>query len=107
MGVAKPLSAFSADFDPGLVKQLVGEQAPAHADLAMDAPDRQFDTLRIKRPLPCKDVLIDAVNERAVEIEQSRFDTHFECSSMAATATIAPAFDEIANSRGHHVLPCK
>jgi hypothetical protein len=34
------LDPFSADFDPGLAKQLVGEQAPAHADLAMDAPDR-------------------------------------------------------------------
>jgi hypothetical protein len=43
----------------------------------MDAPHRQFDALCIERLLPGQDVLIDAVNERAVEIKQEdRFDTH-------------------------------
>jgi hypothetical protein len=36
----------------------------------VNAPDRQFDALGIERLLPGKDVLIDAVNERAVEIKQ-------------------------------------
>jgi hypothetical protein len=36
----------------------------------MDAPHRQFDALCIERLLPCKDVLIDAVNERAIEINR-------------------------------------
>jgi hypothetical protein len=47
MGVAKPFDAFSANFDPGLAKKLIGEQASAHAYLAVDAPDRQFDALCI------------------------------------------------------------
>ena len=42
----------------------------------MDAPHRQFNALCIEHLLPCKDVLIDAVNERAIEIKQeNRFDT--------------------------------
>ena len=77
MGEAKPFDAFNADFESSLTKKLVGEQAPAHTNLAMDAPDRQFDPLRIERLLPGKDVLIHTVNERAVEIKQEdRFDAH-------------------------------
>jgi hypothetical protein len=77
MGQAKPFDALSTDFESGLAKQLVREQASAHADLAMDAPDRQFDALRIERLLPGEDVLIHAVNQRAVEIKQKdRFDAH-------------------------------
>src|ERR1700754_3784309 len=77
MGVAKPFDAFSAEFESSFTKKLVGEQATAHANLAMDAPDRQFDPLRIERLLPGKDMLIHAINKRAVEIKQEdRFDTH-------------------------------
>ena len=42
----------------------------AHSNLAMDAPHRQFNALCIEHLLPCKDVLIDAVNERAIEINR-------------------------------------
>jgi hypothetical protein len=44
----------------------------------MNAPHRQFNALCIERlALSCQDVLIDAVNERAIEIKQeNRFDTH-------------------------------
>lgn len=51
-----------ADFDPGPAKNLIGKQAAAHAYLAMDASDRQFDTLRIERRVPGKNLLIIAVN---------------------------------------------
>jgi hypothetical protein len=45
--------------------------------LAMDAPHRQFDALCIERLLPCKDVLIGAVDARAIEIKQEdRLDAH-------------------------------
>lgn len=74
--MAKPLDAPIADFDPSLAKKLIGKQADAHAYLAMDAPDRQFDTLRIGRRLAGKNKLRDAVNERAVEIKQeNQFNT--------------------------------
>jgi hypothetical protein len=92
VGVAKPFDAFSADFDPGLAKQLVGEQAAAHADLAMDAPDRQLDALCVERLLPGKDVLIDAVNEGAVEIKQEdRLNIFRSGPSLPPTRTACPA----------------
>ena len=75
--MAQPFDALIADFDPGLAKKLIGKQAAAHADLAMDAPDRQLDTLRIERLLPGENMLIDAVDQRAVEIKQEdRLNTH-------------------------------
>ena len=43
----------------------------------MDAPDRQFDAFGVERMLPGQDMLIDAVDERAVEIKQKgRLDAH-------------------------------
>jgi hypothetical protein len=47
IGTAKPFDAFNANFGPCLAKKLIGEQAFAHAYLAVDAPDQQFDALCI------------------------------------------------------------
>jgi len=38
----------------------------------MDPPDRQLDPLRLERLPPGEDVLIDAVEEGAVEVEEHR-----------------------------------
>ena len=66
--------------DAGFPYELVGEQAAAHADLAMDAPHREVDALAVERLFPGQHVLIDAVHERAVEIEQKRgLDAHRPC----------------------------
>ena len=43
MRVAQALDAILAQLDARLAEQLVGEEAAAHADLAMDAPHRQLD----------------------------------------------------------------
>jgi len=113
MGVAKPLDAFGANFDPGFAKKPIGEQAPAHAYLATDAPNRQFDALCIERLLPCKNMLIDAINERAVEIKQegrfryacylSRSDTLGRSApcwlSIPDFLQTAPAKDRIIETR--------
>jgi hypothetical protein len=49
----------------------------------MDTPDRELDLLCIKRSLSGKNMLIDAVDHRAIEGEQKgRFDAHYECSSL-------------------------
>jgi hypothetical protein len=43
----------------------------------MDAPDREVDALAVERLLPGQHVLIDAVHQCAVEVEQKRgFDAH-------------------------------
>ena len=77
MGLAQPLAALLVDRNAGLANKLVGEQAAAHADLAMDAPDGKVDPLGVQRLLPGEHVLIDAVDQRAVEIEEEhRFDAH-------------------------------
>ena len=77
MLAAQPLEPFLVDREPGLAHQLVGEQAAAHADLAVDAPDGKLDALAVERLLPGQHVLIDAVDQRAVEIEQEdRLDAH-------------------------------
>src|ERR1700676_4017710 len=92
MGLAKPVDALGADLDPGLAKQLVGEQAAHHAYLAMDAPDRQFDTLGVEGMLPGQDVLVDAVDERAVKIKQEgRLDAHVGALALYASRHLSPA----------------
>jgi len=43
----------------------------------MDTPDRELDLLCIKRSLSGKNMLIDAVDQRAIKVEQKgRFDAH-------------------------------
>ena len=77
---AQALEPVLAHLDAGFPFELVGEQAAAHADLAMDAPDREVDALAVEGLLPGEHVLIDAVHQRAVEIEQKRgLDAHRPC----------------------------
>jgi hypothetical protein len=70
MGLAQSLDALGIELDPGLAKKLMGKQPAAHADLAMYAPDGQLNTLGIERLFPGKDVLVNAVYERAVEVKK-------------------------------------
>ena len=70
MRATQPFDAIRADLAVRLAQQLIGEQAAAHADLAMDAPHRQLDAFVVERFLPREHVLVDAVDERAVEVEQ-------------------------------------
>src|SRR5437867_6994337 len=55
---------------PGLAEQRVDEQATAHADATVDAPHRELDAGALERFAPGEHVLVHAVHERAVEIEQ-------------------------------------
>src|SRR5207248_5836239 len=50
--------------------QRVDEQAAAHADAAVDAPHGELDPRALERLAPGEHVLVHAVDERAVEIEQ-------------------------------------
>jgi len=70
MPPAQPFPALRGDVEPGFAQQNVGEQTPAHADLAVDAPDRQRDPLLLQRLLPGQHMIIHTVHQRAVEIEQ-------------------------------------
>jgi hypothetical protein len=60
----------------------------------MDAPDRQIDLLRVQGLLPGQHVLIEAVDERAVEIEQENgFDTHSQTLRPLSTADYVASGD--------------
>jgi hypothetical protein len=72
MQVAEPLPALGIDVKARFAQKHVGKQAAAHADLAMNAPDRDVDPLDVKRFAPCQHVLIDTVDQRAVEVEHER-----------------------------------
>ncbi len=54
----------------GLAQQRVREEAAAHPDLAMDPPDGELEAHLIQRVLPREHVLVHAIDERPVEIEQ-------------------------------------
>src|SRR5205823_12891741 len=56
----------------GLAEQRVHEQAAAHADAAVDAPHGELDAHALERLAPGEHVLVHAVDERAVEVEQER-----------------------------------
>jgi hypothetical protein len=115
MAPAQPFHPFDADVQPGLAQELVGEQTAAHADLAMDAPDREVDALAIESLLPGQYVLIDAVNQGAVKVEQKRWlDAHRLCLlgrglfrqavAMTDEAAMAPAPAVVVNRNSPRAL---
>jgi hypothetical protein len=70
MEVPQALASFEVDAQPGFAQKHVCQRATAHADLAVDAPDRDVDPLSLKRFAPSQHMLIDAVDQRAVKVEQ-------------------------------------
>ena len=54
----------------GLPEQRVDEQPAAHPDAPMDAPDGELNSGALQRLAPREHVLVHAVDERAVEIEE-------------------------------------
>jgi hypothetical protein len=63
------LRHLGADRCTHLTQQRPGEQAAAHADLAVDGPHRNVDALGFQGFPPRQNVLVDAVDESAVEVE--------------------------------------
>ena len=53
-----------------LAQERVHEQAAAHPDAAVDAPDGERDPLALQRLAPGEHVLVDAVDQGAVEVEE-------------------------------------
>src|SRR5262249_33634562 len=97
--LAQSLHQFRGDLQMRLSQKLMREQAAAHADLAVDAPHRKFYAFGIERALPGKDVLVDAIDERAVQIEQeTRLDAHESLPGKALR--IAFAASNVNRMRG-------
>jgi hypothetical protein len=72
MSSPQPLTTLWDRFKRSLAQQLIVNRPPAHADLAMDTPDRGLDLLCIKRSLSGKYMLLDAFDQRVIEVEQKR-----------------------------------
>jgi hypothetical protein len=56
-----------------LPAQSLHEQAATHADATMNAPHGKGQAKFFQRLMPCKDVLVDTIDERAIEIEEQRW----------------------------------
>jgi hypothetical protein len=69
MELSQTAGIFSTHRPSGLTEQRVGEQATAHTDPAVDAPDRDLNPGVIEGLLPGEDMLVDAVDERAIQVE--------------------------------------
>ena len=63
------LHLVAADLTADLAQQRIDEQAAAHADAAMDAPHSKLDTAGLERLTPRQHVLVHAVDQSSVEVE--------------------------------------
>ena len=57
---------------PRFAQQRVDEQPAAHADPAVDPPDRELHPRLAEHLVPGKHMLVHAIDERSVEIEEQR-----------------------------------
>ena len=70
------LSLFRRKLMTRLARQRVDEETSAHADLTMNAPHGQMDSAGFQRLAPGEHVLINAVDECAIEIEEEGLSRH-------------------------------
>src|ERR671919_271350 len=72
MGSLNALDFLSRYHPADLAQEGMNHQAPAHANLPVDAPDRKFQSGHLHGFAPSQDMLIHAIDQRAVQIEQER-----------------------------------
>ena len=77
MAVAQSLGRGLVDCPTELALELGGKQAAAHPDLAVDPPDRKLEAFLLKREMPGAHMIVDAVDEGSVEVEE-------ECEAVPA-----------------------
>ena len=69
---AKRARLRGAELLAGLPQQSIDEEASAHPDAPVDPPDGQLHTGFSQHFVPGEHMLIDAVDERPVEVEEQR-----------------------------------
>jgi hypothetical protein len=55
-----------------LAAQRLGQKTSAHADATVDPPDREQEPHTLQGLMPGKDMLVDTVDESAIEVEEQR-----------------------------------
>jgi hypothetical protein len=68
--LAKPFDTLWTDLKTGFPQEHVGKQAATHADPAVNAPDRQVDPLMIQSLSPSEHVLVDAIDQCPIQVEE-------------------------------------
>jgi hypothetical protein len=58
---------------PRLAQQRIDEETAAHSDPPMNAPHGELDPRFLERFAPREHVLVDAVDERSIEVEEKRW----------------------------------
>jgi hypothetical protein len=81
MQVLQSLRIFLAEHSSGFALQRGKDQPITHANAAVNAPGGKFDVHFVQGFAPCEHVLIDAVDQSAVEIEQERGLTFGNCGA--------------------------
>ena len=61
---------FSRNVSLRFAKKRFDEKSPAHANSAVNAPNRQLDAGLFECFAPSEHVLVDAINQSAVQIEK-------------------------------------
>src|SRR5437660_836854 len=80
---AKPPGILGAQPQARFAEQGVHEQAAAHPDPPMDFPDRELHPGTTEHLVPCEHVLVHAVDQGPVEVEQHRRSPFTHKSSVA------------------------
>ena len=70
MQLAKPADLLGTEHHLRLAEQCIHEQTPAHPDPAMNPPHGELDSRLLERFPPGQHVLIDAVDQGAIQVEQ-------------------------------------
>jgi hypothetical protein len=70
MELQEPGRFLGCDGVARLAQDGIGHEAAAHADATVDRPHGELDANAGHRLMPGKDVLVDAVHKRSVQVEQ-------------------------------------
>jgi hypothetical protein len=68
--LTKPIDALRTYFKTGFPEEHIGKQAAAHANSAVNAPDRQVYPLLVQGLFPSENVLVDAINQGTIQVEE-------------------------------------
>jgi hypothetical protein len=70
VALAEAIDALRTNLKTGFPQEHVGEQTAAHPNSAVNTPDRQIYALFVEGLFPCDHVLIDAIDQRTIQVEK-------------------------------------
>jgi hypothetical protein len=95
--VAEALQGCLVDRAPELALELRREQAAAHSDLSVDPPNGKIQPVFVECDVPGSDMVVDAVDQSPVEIEQ---ECDWRCHRVTNSTASHPFPRSAAGSKG-------